>query len=530
MMILVGLFSSRIFRVLRWEKKTLATIKSRFNVITRIFRIADETKNYQLYEKYSALVLFLNYQFEYDEFENVLSEEEMKKFVLKKKWKSAYFATRHRRGPLRVGARAHRHARRCLPHEAPPLHGARGHARHAARVRPRRPAALPGGGGATPAPGARHRRGRRRRRQQPAVSAGGGHGGGPRCLICSGGGPAVAMVSAEARAVTRWAAAWPARLSRFVFNESDLMEWFKLSGMGRLRTFEFLVSGGTVDAKLTRIEVSSCIARSACAHSTAQQVRSKRNAAFWDLIADPPGLTCSAAWISSWAQARCAPSQVQPPLLSRSGLQLARARFTCIEWVFKLVLLPTRIPPRHTVTACVARCTSSAASVSRASAACARGQQWASGVAAARRHDGARVRIAVCWANSGHGPSLPGSDSSWNIGRASESTANPWPWARPGPSHPEPAEREADTARANGQASGRPVGPSTGKASYFFGGQRDGVVPSRLARAGFRVHLSSWTTMPACSASTCQKRYLEFPIRRKESGSCGVTSNLKSQV
>ena len=63
------------------DKKSLATIKSRFNAITRIFRIAYETKNYPLYEKYSALVIFLNRQFEDDEFDNVLSEEEMKKFV-----------------------------------------------------------------------------------------------------------------------------------------------------------------------------------------------------------------------------------------------------------------------------------------------------------------------------------------------------------------------------------------------------------------------------------------------------------------
>ena len=63
------------------DKKSLATIKSRFNAITRIFRIAYETKNYPLYEKYSGLVIFLNTQFEDDEFDNILSEEELKKFV-----------------------------------------------------------------------------------------------------------------------------------------------------------------------------------------------------------------------------------------------------------------------------------------------------------------------------------------------------------------------------------------------------------------------------------------------------------------
>ena len=41
------------------EKTSLATIKSRFNAITRIFRIAYETKNYELYTKYSSLVIFL---------------------------------------------------------------------------------------------------------------------------------------------------------------------------------------------------------------------------------------------------------------------------------------------------------------------------------------------------------------------------------------------------------------------------------------------------------------------------------------
>ena len=63
------------------ESVSLATIKSRFNAITRIFRIAYETKNYPLYEKYSSLVIFLTQQFEADEFDNLLSAEEMKKFV-----------------------------------------------------------------------------------------------------------------------------------------------------------------------------------------------------------------------------------------------------------------------------------------------------------------------------------------------------------------------------------------------------------------------------------------------------------------
>ena len=58
-----------------------ATIKSRFNAITRIFRIAYETKNYALYEKYSSVVMFLGDIFEDDEFRNELNEYELKKFI-----------------------------------------------------------------------------------------------------------------------------------------------------------------------------------------------------------------------------------------------------------------------------------------------------------------------------------------------------------------------------------------------------------------------------------------------------------------
>ena len=67
------------------DKKTktpsVATIKSRFNAITRIFRIAYQTKNYELYDKYSGLVIFLGAHFEIDEFKQELSELETKKFV-----------------------------------------------------------------------------------------------------------------------------------------------------------------------------------------------------------------------------------------------------------------------------------------------------------------------------------------------------------------------------------------------------------------------------------------------------------------
>lgn len=63
------------------SKPSLATLKSRFNAMTRIFRIAYETKTYPLYEKYSGLVLFLSNQFEADEHNNELSQLELKKFV-----------------------------------------------------------------------------------------------------------------------------------------------------------------------------------------------------------------------------------------------------------------------------------------------------------------------------------------------------------------------------------------------------------------------------------------------------------------
>ena len=44
-------------------------------------KIAYKTKKYYLYEKYSALVIFLGTQFESDEFNNELSHYEQKKFI-----------------------------------------------------------------------------------------------------------------------------------------------------------------------------------------------------------------------------------------------------------------------------------------------------------------------------------------------------------------------------------------------------------------------------------------------------------------
>ena len=58
------------------EKPRVATIRSRFNAITRIFRIAYETKNYEMYDKYSSVVIF-----EDDEYNNELDDIEIKKFV-----------------------------------------------------------------------------------------------------------------------------------------------------------------------------------------------------------------------------------------------------------------------------------------------------------------------------------------------------------------------------------------------------------------------------------------------------------------
>ena len=63
------------------ESKRVATIKGRFNAITRIFRIGFETKFYDLYDKYSTLVIFLGAHFEDDEFDNELSDIEKKKFI-----------------------------------------------------------------------------------------------------------------------------------------------------------------------------------------------------------------------------------------------------------------------------------------------------------------------------------------------------------------------------------------------------------------------------------------------------------------
>ena len=63
------------------KNPSIATIKSRFNAITRIFRIAYETKAYELYTKCSSLVMFLGRHHEDNEFNNELNEIEARKYV-----------------------------------------------------------------------------------------------------------------------------------------------------------------------------------------------------------------------------------------------------------------------------------------------------------------------------------------------------------------------------------------------------------------------------------------------------------------
>lgn len=58
-----------------------ATLKSKFNGITRIMRIAFKSKTPDLYEKFSYIVFDLGVYFEDDEFNNELSPEEELKFI-----------------------------------------------------------------------------------------------------------------------------------------------------------------------------------------------------------------------------------------------------------------------------------------------------------------------------------------------------------------------------------------------------------------------------------------------------------------
>ena len=60
---------------------SIATLKSKFNAITRILRLAFKSKTPDLYSKFSYIVFDLGIHFEDDEHNNELSPEEEKKFV-----------------------------------------------------------------------------------------------------------------------------------------------------------------------------------------------------------------------------------------------------------------------------------------------------------------------------------------------------------------------------------------------------------------------------------------------------------------
>ena len=63
------------------HNSSIATVKSKFNAITRIIRLAYKSKQPDLYEKFSYIVFDLGVYFEDDEFDNELSPEEEKKFI-----------------------------------------------------------------------------------------------------------------------------------------------------------------------------------------------------------------------------------------------------------------------------------------------------------------------------------------------------------------------------------------------------------------------------------------------------------------
>ena len=60
---------------------SLRTLEGRFVAICRIFRIAYDTKNYPLYQKYSEILLDLNASAKMDEAEQKLNKNEEKSFV-----------------------------------------------------------------------------------------------------------------------------------------------------------------------------------------------------------------------------------------------------------------------------------------------------------------------------------------------------------------------------------------------------------------------------------------------------------------
>jgi len=75
------------------HNSSIATLKSKFNAITRIIRLSYKSKQPDLYEKFSYIVFDLGVYFEDDEFDNELSPEEERK---RKSFKILLHSTRIR--------------------------------------------------------------------------------------------------------------------------------------------------------------------------------------------------------------------------------------------------------------------------------------------------------------------------------------------------------------------------------------------------------------------------------------------------
>ncbi len=63
------------------HNSSVATVKSRFNAITRIMRLAFKSKTPDLYEKFSRIGHDLGDYFDDDEYDDVLSPEEEHKLI-----------------------------------------------------------------------------------------------------------------------------------------------------------------------------------------------------------------------------------------------------------------------------------------------------------------------------------------------------------------------------------------------------------------------------------------------------------------
>lgn len=77
------LLSYELLEYSKIKKSSLATLKTKFNAIARIMRLAFKSKKPDLYEKFSQIIIDLGDYIEDDEAQNELSPEEEKKFV---KW------------------------------------------------------------------------------------------------------------------------------------------------------------------------------------------------------------------------------------------------------------------------------------------------------------------------------------------------------------------------------------------------------------------------------------------------------------